>query len=65
MKINIGTIDRILRLIIGLALMVLAASGVIGWWGWLGLVLVATALFRFCPLYALLGVRTCPLKGPR
>ncbi len=63
MKVNIGTIDRVLRLILGLVLIVLAANGTIGWGGWLGLVAVATALFRFCPLYMLLGVNTCPLKS--
>ncbi|MFA7438808.1 DUF2892 domain-containing protein [Castellaniella sp.] len=65
MKINVGTIDRILRLIVGLVLIVLAAMGTIGWWGWLGIIPVATALFRFCPLYAILGIRTCPLKTSR
>lgn len=65
MKINIGTIDRILRLIVGLVLIVLAATGTIGWWGWLGIIPVGTALFRFCPLYAILGIRTCPLKTQR
>jgi hypothetical protein len=64
MKTNIGTTDRILRLVIGLVLVVLAANGTIGWWGWLGLVAVVTALVRFCPLYAVLGIRTCPLKSP-
>ena len=63
MKFNIGTIDRILRLILGLVLILLAANGTIGWWGWLGLVAVATALFSFCPLYAVLGINTCPLKS--
>ncbi|MFV0283990.1 MAG: DUF2892 domain-containing protein [Castellaniella sp.] len=63
MKFNIGTIDRILRLVLGLILIVLAASDTIGWWGWLGLVAVATALFRFCPLYAVLGIHTCPLNS--
>jgi hypothetical protein len=58
MKLNIGGVDRILRIAIGLVLILLAATGVIGLWGWLGLVLVATASVRWCPLYTLLGVHT-------
>lgn len=59
MKMNLGSIDRILRLISGVALIVLAKMGIIGWWGWLGVVLLATALIRFCPLYRLFGISTC------
>lgn len=62
MKTNMGTTDRVVRLIAGIVLIALAASGTIGWWGWLGVIAVATALFRFCPLYVVLGMRTCPLK---
>ena len=63
MKINVGTPDRVLRVVIGLVLIALAATGTVGWWGWLGVVLLATGLFRFCPAYALLGVNTCALKN--
>lgn len=63
MKTNLGPSDRILRIVVGLALIVLAATGTIGWWGWIGVVAVASSLFRFCPLYAMLGWRTCPLAG--
>ncbi len=62
MKINVGTPDRVLRVVIGLVLIALAATGTVGWWGWLGVVLLATGLFRFCPAYALLGVNTCAMK---
>jgi hypothetical protein len=62
MKINIGTLDRILRIVAGLVLIALAATGTVGWWGWLGVVPLATGLFRFCPAYTLLGINTCPLK---
>ena len=62
MKINVGTPDRVLRVVIGLVLIALAATGTVGWWGWLGVVLLATGLFRFCPAYALLGVNTCKMK---
>jgi hypothetical protein len=62
MKANIGTLDRILRIVAGLVLIALAATGTVGWWGWLGIVPLATGLFRFCPVYTLLGINTCTLK---
>lgn len=62
MKANVGGIDRILRLVLGLALIGLTLSGTIGAWGWLGLVLVGTAAIGFCPLYPLIGLNTCPMK---
>lgn len=64
MKINVGTADRAMRIIVGLVLIGLAATGTVGWWGWLGVVLLATGLFRFCPAYTLLGMNTCTLKKP-
>jgi hypothetical protein len=63
MKTNIGTPDRLLRIVAGLVLIALAASGTVGWWGWLGVVPLATGLFRFCPAYALLGINTCSLNS--
>lgn len=60
MKKNVGGIDRGLRVAAGVVLVVLAAMGHIGAWGWLGLVAIATALISFCPLYTLLGINTCP-----
>ena len=62
MKTNVGGIDRILRIVLGLALIGMTLFGVIGAWGWLGLVPLATAAFGFCPLYTLLGMNTCPMK---
>lgn len=59
MKGNIGTIDRSLRIVAGLLLIGLCLSGVIGVWGWIGLVPLATGIFRFCPVYMLLGINTC------
>ncbi|MNY46488.1 hypothetical protein D3C86_1816710 [compost metagenome] len=59
MKANIGTIDRSLRIVAGLLLIGLSLSGVIGVWGWIGLVPLATGIFRFCPVYTLLGIKTC------
>lgn len=69
MKANIGTTDRMVRLIIGLVLLVLAlVPGLLGGGAlvpWLagiaGVVLVMTALLNFCPLYRILGVNTCGL----
>jgi hypothetical protein len=65
MKPNVGTIDRSLRILGGLALIALAALGVVGWWGYVGVVPLATGLFRFCPAYTLLGLRTCPVASSK
>jgi len=62
MKANVGGIDRILRIAIGALLIVLAALNVIGVWGYIGIVPLATGLFRFCPAYGLFGMNTCPMK---
>ena len=62
MSSNVGTVDRALRIIVGLVLIGLAATGTVGWWGWLGVIPLFTGLFRFCPAYGLLGINTCPLK---
>ena len=59
MKANIGTIDRSLRIVAGLLHIGLSLSGVIGVWGWIGLVPLVTGIFRFCPVYTLLGIKTC------
>lgn len=63
MKTNEGGIDRILRIVAGLVLIGLAASGTVGWWGWLGVVPLATGLIGWCPAYTLLGMSTCPMKS--
>ncbi len=63
MKANVGTIDRVLRILVGVALIALAATQKVGPWGYLGFIPLATGLFRFCPAYTLLGIRTCPLPG--
>ena len=62
MKANGGGIDRIARIALGIVLIALTLMGTIGPWGWLGVVLVATGVIRFCPLYPLLGLSTCPLQ---
>ncbi len=58
MKANIGGIDRILRIIVGIVLILLSITGTIGAWGWIGLVPLLTGIFKFCPLYPLLGIST-------
>ncbi len=62
MKINVGSTDRVLRISAGLALIALAATGIVGAWGYLGLVPLLTGVFRFCPAYPLLGMNTCGIK---
>ena len=62
MKSNEGTIDRALRVIAGLVLIALAATGTIGVWGWIGVVPLLTGIIGFCPAYALFGMNTCPMK---
>ena len=59
MKSNVGGIDRILRMVVGLVLIGLAVTGNVGAWGWIGAVPLATGLFRFCPLYPMLGINSC------
>jgi hypothetical protein len=59
MESNVGSIDRVLRILVGLVLIGLAVTGVVGAWGWIGVVPLATGLFRFCPAYPLLGINTC------
>jgi hypothetical protein len=60
MKANVGGIDRILRIVVGLALIAwaLVLEGPI--WAWIGVVPLATGLFKFCPFYPLLGINSCP-----
>ncbi len=63
MKPNVGTIDRAVRIVVGLALVAAAATGTIGMWGWIGLVPIATGTFRFCPAYLPFGLSTCSMKA--
>ena len=62
MKINEGTIDRALRIIAGLVLITLAATGTVGVWGWIGVLPLVTGVVGFCPAYAILGMSTCEIK---
>jgi len=60
MKANEGTIDRVLRVILGLALISIVFAGPHTPWGWIGVVPLVTGLVGMCPLYAILGINTCP-----
>jgi len=56
---NVGTLDRVVRTVVGLGLISLVYVGPQTPWGWLGVIPLATAAFGFCPLYSLLGFNTC------
>lgn len=60
---NVGSIDRIVRIVVGLGLISLAFWGPQTAWGWVGIVPLLTALVGWCPPYALLGINTCARKG--
>ena len=62
MNTNVGGIDKILRIIIGLVLLSLVFIGPQTAWGWIGIVPLATGLINWSPLYSLLGLNTCPIK---
>lgn len=59
---NVGGIDRVLRIVIGLALIALAATDTVGLWGWIGVVPLATGLIGWCPPYAIFGINTCKTR---
>lgn len=61
-KLNVGSIDRILRIVVGLGLILATSFGLLGVWGWIGVIPLVTGLFQFCPLYRILGLNTCKLK---
>lgn len=67
MKKNVGTIDRAIRLIVGLALVAWAiwGTGSYTWIGWIGLVAIGTAAIGWCPPYAILGISTCSTKSAK
>jgi len=68
MEKNVGTVDRILRLVIGVALVAYALNLIspdTGYnaWGWIGVILIATAIFNFCPAYRIFGIKTCKVEN--
>ncbi|TNF07903.1 MAG: DUF2892 domain-containing protein [Gammaproteobacteria bacterium] len=62
MKANVGTVDRVIRIVVGLVLIALVFVGPQTPWGWIGVVPLVTGLISSCPLYSLLGLSTCPMK---
>jgi hypothetical protein len=64
MKANVGGIDRVLRIVVGIGLLALVfvLEGDARWWGLVGIVPLATGLFRFCPAYSIFGLSTCPME---
>lgn len=59
MKANVGTTDRLIRIIAGVALIAGAAIGYIGLWGYIGIVPILTGTLRICPAYLPFGISTC------
>jgi hypothetical protein len=62
MKLNMGTLDRTLRVVAGIALIGLTLTNMIGPWGWIGVLLLATGLIGVCPAYVPFGYNTCATK---
>ena len=64
---NVGTVDRVARVIIGLAILSLlfVLEGNLRWLGLIGLVPLLTAVTGNCPLYSIIGLSTCPLAARR
>lgn len=62
MKCNSGTVDRVVRVIAGIALIAMAVTGTIGVWGYIGVVPLLTGAIGFCPAYTIFGMNTCGLK---
>ena len=59
MKANVGGVDRIVRIVAGIALIAWALFASGPTWAWIGIVPLATGLFNFCPAYSILGINTC------
>ena len=62
MTANVGSIDRALRIIVGIVLIALVFIGPQTPWGWIGVIPLVTGLFSYCPAYSLFGMSTCPIK---
>ena len=62
MKANVGGIDRVLRIVVGLTLIAMAITGAVGAWGWIGVVPLATGVIGWCPAYLLFGLSSCRVR---
>lgn len=60
---NVGTPDRVIRIVAGATLVTLAALQVLGPWAWIGIVPLLTGAFGYCPAYPLFGISTCKLRN--
>ncbi|GAB4550067.1 MAG: DUF2892 domain-containing protein [Rhizobacter sp.] len=65
MTANVGTVDRAVRIAVGALLVLAALMGWVGAWGWIGVLLIATGIFRFCPAYLPFGMSTCSTNSPK
>ena len=61
MKANVGGIDKVVRIVVGIALIAWALLGGPAW-AWIGVLPLATGVVNWCPAYSLFGMNTCPLK---
>ena len=59
---NAGTIDRALRIVLGLVLLFLAFNGQYTPWTWIGVVPLLTGIVGMCPLYSIFGIKTCKVR---
>lgn len=59
---NMGSADRVIRVVIGLVLLSLVFVGPQTPWGWIGIIPLVTAAIGVCPLYSIIGIKTCPTK---
>lgn len=62
LKTNEHPVERVVRVALGVTLVALAAIGSIGLWGYIGVVPILTGLVGSCPIYALAGISTCPIR---
>ncbi len=62
MKANVGGYDRVARVVLGVVLIALAATGTVGAWGYIGIVPILTAAIGWCPAYLPFGISTCKVK---
>ncbi len=65
LKVNEHPLERMVRVVLGLALLAMVTRGTIGAWGYIGIVPLITGLSGMCPLYSLLGISTCPRRTGR
>lgn len=65
MQANVGSIDRVVRIVVGLGLIGATLAGAIGGWGWIGIVPILTGIFARCPAYVPFGMSTCKKPNVR